>query len=194
MLPTRQVADNQLRMKLIRSQLAVLLGALSDRRNRRFVMFKRFQPQAMSGLQKRCRTAFIVLASVFGYFVSASFALSEPVANQIAEDPTIKGKGQDGACFDYAIAVSSKLAAHGIHGRLIFYRWHIRTTDITGSHVFVVYHLADGSEWIVDNEIAAPKKVPDDATPMQLVFLLSSDPSAPVDVELENGLNHLSFF
>jgi hypothetical protein len=145
-------------------------------------------------ITSRCRTAFIILASVFGYFVSASFALSEPVANQIAEDPMIKGKGKDGACMDYAVALSSKLAANGIHGRLIFYRWHIRSTDITGSHVFVVYHLADGSKWIVDNEISAPKKVPDDATPMQLVFLLSGDPSAPVDVDLENSLNHLSFF
>jgi hypothetical protein len=95
---------------------------------------------------------------------------------------------------DYAIALSSKLAANGIHGRLNFYRWHIRSTDITGSHVFVAYHLADGSEWIVGNEIAASKKVPDDATPIQLVFLLSGDASAPVDVELENCLNHLSFF
>jgi hypothetical protein len=138
--------------------------------------------------------AFIILASVFGYLLSVSFALSEPVANQIAEDPAIKGKAKDGQCMDYAIALSSKLSANGIHGRLIFYHWHIRSTGTTGSHVFVAYHLADGSEWIVDNEIAAPKKVPDDATPMQLVFLLSGDPSAPVDVELENGLNHLSFF
>ena len=105
-----------------------------------------------------------------------------------------QGKGKDGACMDYALALSSKLAANGIHGRLIFYRWHIRTNGITGSHVFVVYHLADGTEWIVDNEIAAPKEVPDDATPMHLVFLLSGDPSAPVDVELQNGLNRLSFF
>ena len=181
-------------MKLIKSQLAFLLGAFSERRNRRLVPFNRFYPQAIYAVQKRCRTAFIILASVFVYFVSAAFALSEPVANQIAEDPMIKGKGKDGACMDYAVALSSKLAANGIHGRLIFYRWHIRSTDITGSHVFVVYHLADGSEWIVDNEIAAPKKVPDDATPMQLVFLLSGDASAPVDVELVNGLNHLSFF
>lgn len=143
---------------------------------------------------KRCRGAFTLSAVILSFFVSASFAFSEPPANRIAEDPTIKGKGKDGACMDYAIALSSKLAANGIHGRLIFYRWHIRSTDYTGSHVFVVYHLADGSEWIVDNEIAAPKKVPEDATPMQLAFLLSGDPSAPVDVELENGLNHLSFF
>jgi hypothetical protein len=95
---------------------------------------------------------------------------------------------------DYAIAVSSKLAANGIHGQLIFYRWNIRNTPITGSHVFVVYRLHDGSEWIVDNEIPEPKEVPPEASPMQLVFLLSGDPSAPVDVELQNGLNHLSFF
>jgi hypothetical protein len=36
----------------------------------------------------------------------------------------------------------------------------------------------------VDNEIPQPKRVPPDATPMQLVFLLGDDPSAPVDVEL----------
>jgi hypothetical protein len=95
---------------------------------------------------------------------------------------------------DYALAVSSKLAANGIHGRLIFYRWHIRNTPITGSHVFVVYHSSDGSEWIVDNEIPRPKEVPPKASPMQLVLLLSGDPSAPVDVELQDGLNHLSYF
>jgi hypothetical protein len=138
--------------------------------------------------------AFTKLASVFGCLLSASFALSEPVANQIAEDPTIKGKGKDGACMDYAVALSSKLSTNGIHGRLIFYRWRIRNTTITGSHVFVTYLLSDGSEWIVDNEIPAPKEVPPDATPMQLVFLLSGDPTAPVDVELEDGLNHLSYF
>jgi hypothetical protein len=138
--------------------------------------------------------AFAVSVGILSLFVSSALAFSEPLANRIAEDPTIKGKGKDGACMDYALALSSKLAANGIHGRLIFYRWHIGTNGIAGSHVFVVYHLADGTEWIVDNEIAAPKKVPDDATPMQLVFLLSGDSSAPVDVELQNGLNHLSFF
>lgn len=145
-------------------------------------------------VRKCCRGAFTVSVVVLSLFVSAVLAFSEPLANRIAEDPTLKGKGKDGACMDYALALSSKLAANGIHGRLIFYRWHIRTNGITGSHVFVVYHLADGSEWIVDNEIAAPKKVPDDATPLQLVFLLSGDPSAPVDIDLQNGLNHLSFF
>jgi hypothetical protein len=136
----------------------------------------------------------IMCISVAGYFASASFAASEPAANRIAEDPTIKGKGKDGECMDYAIALSSKLEANGIHGRLIFYRWHIRNSKISGSHVFVVYHLADGSEWVVDNEIPEPKQVPPEATPWQLVFLLSSDPSAPVDVELQDGLNRLSFF
>ncbi len=129
-----------------------------------------------------------------GYFLSTSFALSEPLSCMIADDPTIKGKGKDGQCMDYAIAVSSKLAANGIHGHLIFYRWHIRDTPITGSHVLVMFRLPDDSEWIVDNEIPHPRKVPREASPMQLVFLLSGDPSAPVDVELQDGLNHLSYF
>jgi hypothetical protein len=44
------------------------------------------------------------------------------------------------------------------------------------------------------SQIPQPKRVPPDATPMQLVFLLGDDPSAPVDVELQNGLNRLSYF
>jgi hypothetical protein len=143
----------------------------------------------------RNRNAILIIsASVVGYFLLASFALSEPLPNRIAQDPTIKGKGKDGECMDYAIALSSQLAGNGIHGQLIFYRWHIRNTPITGSHVFVMYRLPDGSEWIVDNEIPKPKRVPPEASAMQLVFLLNGDPSAPVDVELQNGLNHLSFF
>src|ERR1700739_3590115 len=125
-----------------------------------------------------------VIAVIVSLFASAALAFSEPLANRIAEDPTIKGKGKDGACMDYALALSSKLAANGIHDRLIFYRWHIRTNGITGSHVFVVYHLGDGTEWIVDNEMAPPKKVPEDATPMQLVFLLSRHPSSRAAVAL----------
>ena len=50
------------------------------------------------------------------------------------------------------------------------------------------------AKWIVDNEIPHPKLVPTDASIMQLVFLLSGDPSAPVDVELQDGLNRLGHF
>ena len=95
---------------------------------------------------------------------------------------------------DYAIALSSRLASNGIHGQLIFYRWHIRNTPTTGSHVFVAYQLSDGTKWIVDNELSHPKPVPVDASPMQLVYLLAGSPSAPVEVNLQEGLNHLSFF
>ena len=136
----------------------------------------------------------IILGCVFAYFLLVDFCLSESRVRGLADDPTVKGKGRDGACMDYALALSSRLAANGIHGQLIFYRWHIRNTAITGSHVFVVYRLADGSEWIVDNEIPHPRRVPREASPMQLVFLLSNDQSAPVDVELQDGLNHLSYF
>jgi len=135
-------------------------------------------------------TIFCVVAS---YALLTFSALGAP-ENYAADDATVKGKGQDGECFDYALALSSRLAANGIHGRLIFYRWHIRNTSITGSHVLVQYRMPNGSDWIVDNEISHPKRVPAEATPMQLVFLLSGDASAPVDVELQEGLNHLSYF
>src|SRR6267378_6724511 len=136
----------------------------------------------------------IILGCAIVYFLLIAFCLSESLHQGVVDDPTVKGKGKDVACMDYALALSSKLAANGIHGQLIFYRWHIRNTPITGSHVFVRYRLPDDSEWIVDNEIPSPRKVPKEASPMQLVFLLSGDPSAPVDVELQDGLNHLSYF
>ena len=141
------------------------------------------------------RTILAVLIVIgTGLLVSAVSFSQEPLHYRLASDPAIHGKGKDGECMDYAVALSSKLAANGIHGRLIFYRWHIRDTGLTGSHVFVVYTLPDNSEWIVDNENDHPREVPTSANPMQLVYLLSSDKSAAVDVELQDGLNHLSFF
>jgi hypothetical protein len=141
------------------------------------------------------RTILAVLIVIgTGLLVSAVSFSQEPLHYRLASDPAIHGKGKDGECMDYAVALSSKLAANGIHGRLIFYRWHIRDTGVTGSHVFVVYTLPDNSEWIVDNENDHPREVPTGANPMQLVYLLSSDKSAAVDVELQDGLNHLSFF
>jgi hypothetical protein len=129
------------------------------------------------------------------FYLSLSVASpSEPLHYQLASDPYLHGKGKDGECMDYALALSSRLAEYGIHGRLIFYRWHIRGTETGGSHVFVFYRLADSSEWIVDNEIPHPRKVPAGTSLMDLVFLLSDTKTAPVDVELQNGLNHLSFF
>ena len=143
-------------------------------------------------MKRTILAALIVIGT--GFLVSAVSFSQEPLHYRLASDPGIHGKGKDGECMDYAVALSAKLAANGIHGRLIFYRWHIRDTDITGSHVFVVYNLPDNSEWIVDNENDHPQEVPISATPMQLVYLLSSKRSAAVDVELQDGLNHLSFF
>jgi predicted transglutaminase-like cysteine proteinase len=136
----------------------------------------------------------IILGCAIVYFLLIAFCLSDSPHQGAADDPTVKGKGRDGASMDYALALSSQLAANGIHGQLIFYRCHIRNTAIQGSHVLVVYRLADDSEWIVDNEIPHPRRVPREASPMQLVFLLSHTQPASVDVELQGGLNHLSYF
>jgi hypothetical protein len=145
------------------------------------------------GNMKRIILAVIIFIGT-GLLVGAVSFSQEPLHYRLASDPAVHGKGKDGECMDYAVALSSKLAANGIHGRLIFYRWHIRDTDVTGSHVFVVYNLPDNSEWIVDNENDHPREVPTDASVIQLVYLLSSNRSAGVDVELQEGLNHLSFF
>jgi hypothetical protein len=123
-----------------------------------------------------------------------AFSVGEPLHYRLASDPTMPGKSKEGQCMDYAIALSSRLANHGIHGQLIFYKWHIANTDIRGSHVFVTYHLPDNTEWIVDNEIPHPRRVPLDSSPMQKVFLLSNTRSAPVELELQEMLNRLSYF
>jgi hypothetical protein len=135
-----------------------------------------------------------IFSAVTFHALLAFCALGAPANCAIVDDATVKGKGRDGGCMDYALSLSSRLAPNGIHGRLIFYRWHMRNTSLTGSHVLVEYRLPNGTKWIVDNEIPFPKRVPAEATPMQLVFLLSGDVSAPVDVELQDGLNHLSYF
>ena len=127
------------------------------------------------------------------------FTHPRPYHYQIASDRNVHGKGKDNECMDYAIALSIKLAAKDIHGRLIYYRWHIRNTDTTGSHVFVLYHPNPENPdetWIVDNEIPHPQQVSGYKTNMELVYLLSgSDPkTTPVDVELQEGMNRLSFF
>jgi hypothetical protein len=124
----------------------------------------------------------------------SAFSVAEPLHYRLASDPTLRGKAKDGQCMDYAIALSSRLAAHGIHGQLIYYTWQIANSDIRGSHVFVMYHLPDNTKWIVDNEIPHPRSVPIDSSPMQMVFLLSNTRSAPVEVELQEGLNRLSYF
>jgi hypothetical protein len=121
--------------------------------------------------------------------------VSTPLHYRLASDPGLKGKGKEGSCMDYAIALSSKLSANGIHGHLIFFKWHIKDTDVTGHHVFVVYQLPDQTEWIVDNENRHPKLVPNNASPIQLVYILSNTPpSAAVDVKLQDGLNRMSYF
>jgi hypothetical protein len=140
------------------------------------------------------KSIFVSLACILPCLVLSAFPLGQPLHYKIASDPALKGKGKDGQCMDYAIALSSRLASNGIHGQLIFFRWHIRNTPTNGSHVFVTYRLSDGTKWIVDNELPHPKAVPADASQMQLVYLLGGSASAPVEVKLQEGLNELSYF
>jgi hypothetical protein len=136
----------------------------------------------------------IILGCIVVYFLPVAFCLSQSPHPGVADDPSLQGKGKDGASMDYASALSSTLPANGIHDQLIFHRWRIHNAAVQGGHVFVVYRLPDESEWIVDNEIPPPRKVPKEANPLQLVFLLGNGWSAPVDVELQDRLNHLNYF
>ena len=143
---------------------------------------------------KTLKIVSILLACLTTYLLLSAFSLREPLHYRLASDPGLKGEAKDGQCMDYAIALSSRLAANGIHGQLIFYRWHLRATQLQGSHVFVRYCLPDKTELIVDNEIPHPKAVPASANLVQLVFLLSDAQSGAVEVDLQDELNHLSYF
>ena len=57
-----------------------------------------------------------------------------------------------------------------------------------------MYRLADDSEWIVDNEIRHPIRVPREASPMQMAFLPGDPQPVPVDVELPEDRKHLRYF
>jgi hypothetical protein len=142
------------------------------------------------------RVASALICAICLWSAACQAAVPEALAFNIASDPTIRGKGEDGECLTYASALSSRLAANGIHGRLIFYRWHLKGSALTGSHVLVYYQLPDQTAWVVDNEKPVPREVPTSATPLQLIYLLSNTDasSAPVDIELQEGLNRLSFF
>ena len=138
--------------------------------------------------------AAIAIAGWVFCLIVNGFDVVPPLHYRLASDLALKGKGKDGSCPDYALALRRNSLPVGFHGQLIFYRWHIRSTQLRGGHVFVLYRLADHTEWIVDNESPHPKPVPTAASLMQLVFLLSGDPCAPVDVELQDGLNRLGYF
>ena len=142
------------------------------------------------------RVASALICAICLWCAASQATVPEALAFKIASDPTIRGKGEDGECLTYASALSSRLAANGIHGRLIFYRWHFKNSALSGSHVLVYYQLPDQTAWVVDNEKPIPREVPSSATPLQLVYLLSNTDadSAPVDIELQEGLNRLSFF
>jgi len=140
------------------------------------------------------KSIFVSLACILPCVMLSVYPLNRPLHYQIASDRALKGKGKDGQCMDYAVALSSRLAAKGIHGQLIFYRWHIRNTTTNGSHVFVAYRLSDGSKGSSITSFPHPKAVPVDASRMQLVYLLGGSATAPVEVKLQEGLNELSFF
>jgi hypothetical protein len=145
-------------------------------------------------LSKALRNIVVILPALAACVTFTAFFQTPPLHYRLASDPSLNGKGKEGKCMDYALALSSRLAAKGIHGRLVFFKWRLRDSNLSDNHVFVMYHPTENSEWIVDNKTTHPRQVPVGASLMQLVFLLSDDPSAPVDVELQDGLNHTAFF
>lgn len=64
----------------------------------------------------------IVIGGILAYFLLVAFCLSEPLQQGLVEEPTIEGKGQHGACTDYLLAPSARLAAKKINGQLILYQ------------------------------------------------------------------------
>ena len=63
-----------------------------------------------SNMSKRHSIA-IILGGIVAYFLLIAFCLGESLPDGIADNPTVKGKGKDGECIDYAFALSSRLGS-----------------------------------------------------------------------------------
>ena len=109
----RRRTDHSIRSPLSRSILDYLAQQMLTIASTKTPMFK---------------SLFVTVACILPCLVLSAFPFSRPLHYRIASDLALKGKGKDGRCMDYAIALSSRLASNGIHGQLIFYRWHIRNT------------------------------------------------------------------
>jgi hypothetical protein len=65
-----------------------------------------------SNMSNRHSIAIILgLGGVVAYFLLIAFCLGESLPDGIADNPTVKGKGKDGECIDYAFALSSRLGS-----------------------------------------------------------------------------------
>src|SRR5260221_3472020 len=109
------------------------------------------RPMRPAGGRRNGMGKLLIVLSVFlaSYLPLSASSPGEPLHYQLASDPHLNGTGKDGECMDYALALSSRLAEHGIHGRLIFYRWHIRRAETERSHRFVFERFPYTSAWIV---------------------------------------------
>jgi hypothetical protein len=48
-----------------------------------------------------------ILGGLAAYFLLIAFCLGESLHDGLADDPITKGKGKDGECIDYALALSA---------------------------------------------------------------------------------------
>jgi hypothetical protein len=99
----------------------------------------------------------------------------------------------EGKCLEYASTISKKLSEKGYHGRCIFYQWRNSETGDKGSHVLTTY-TSDRRQFATDNEHQDPVDVPYGAGDLQIIFLFGADKPAPIEITLNEGLNHLSHF
>jgi hypothetical protein len=84
----------------------------------------------------------------------------------------ITGKcASSGQCMPYAITLSQKLAAVGIHGRFVYYIWinlhPLQHRPYVGAHVYLLY-WDKGKLWVVDSNDKNPRLVPPSWTDRQI--------------------------
>lgn len=98
-------------------------------------------------------------------------------ARKIAKDTSIPGKGVDGQCLPYALALHKRFQAAGIESKVIVYRYEALNTasgafngsaaysnsrSQGGAHAAVAYN-DDGRIYLIDNQSWMPKWVANDS-------------------------------
>lgn len=95
-------------------------------------------------------------------------------AHDLALSLSIRGKGEIGSCGTYAVNLLDAYQQRGIEAKMISYRWETRFPEGAAfNHAIVAYRTSDGEYWAIDNMMRQPKRLPKNATDLEVAWLVT---------------------
>lgn len=116
---------------------------------------------------KNTKAALLLLAALLAGcapFRVGDIRIGNTPARKIAKDMSIPGKGVDGQCLPYAIALHRKFQAAGIRSKVLVFSYESLAADPRnkgGAHAIVSYD-DDGRTYLMDNQSWLPTWVHND--------------------------------